>query len=1563
MAKKLNKKVVVITISVVALLVIAAAVMGVRLIAQRNPERNLEIARQAVSDGDYLSAENAFGRAYAHGKTSAWKIERLFEMADFHLIHNDKHEANWPKALRCWNTVLNIDPKNMPARRKMLNYFYEMGDSGATTAWKNVYDNAVEMIGIAEETGLAVDTELQEAFGRAALSIARLGGTTNRSEVLSQAIASFETLIEQEPTNESHYSYLADALLLQGELNAQAGRMNARDEARQAAMETLNRAVEKADNKAAAMAARYSRELQSTGGDPNSVEKLRAELEDAIKTTTPNAALLTVLSQAYELPGKSSAEAELNRAIETARQAARLAPEEFEHSYRLAVLLYRKGSAFGDAAAMEDALTLAAEMKTMAQTQDIPGPRQGRNLAYRNAVNIFLSKCYLEKALEQPDNAAQWTAKAEPLVAQIVQYYGSSENVVVQQWEGTLALAKGERDKGVRLLYRAYEQAKALDTPDQPTEIDPVLCITLAQIARDSGQVGLQREFIEKALSNRTRIVQDKPSLLLDYAELMGRFQAWNRTVSFAQTYQQRYGANARSLQILADAALALGETEQVMQAMAALPDQSPEHKLLELRFVSSQIGQTLRQAAQPSDDALKTLENLRTRQHRLLLDLIEATPDKIDVQLLRSVCVHNLQNKKTADAIALLDAYLARKPDVIVLNVLRRQIDEPDPLAVTGDRYMELQMAVIEGLSDPKQKALAKAELFRAKGEYDKALDALKQAAEADTAKDADVIEEQFQIALEREDIQAAEDLQRTFRTRNLDGCEGALAAAQVELLKKDYPLALRRADECLTLRPLMSFAHYLKSRIYQQMENTDAAIESSRQANRMDPLNSLYAKNMASLLFSRNTALGARVTPDQRNDLLQALTMAMVLNPADWQLQSVYAEAISAQAPDRALAIRQQLLQNYPSAANAIMLGNMALRMAQTEREAAKKTGLIELSGKAYSQALEVEPTNESAKAAYAEYLRLTQQGEKAENLLRGDKHLLWRYYLQNGQFDKAETLLTELHQADAKDVNVLRGLVMTAESTGNRPAQKKYLDLLAALDHEKDDDLWLIQKYLDGGFVEDAQKRLAGFKEQYPDEKLALLLDAWTKMTDGQLNDALTLTNRYLEADSGNAGAWRLRGRLYRLMNQPAKAVDDLQRSKSLAPGPAISMELATVFSEMGQTDTAIGELVTGLQDPLAPVQMRIMLESLYQRTRRAADLERFYARTQEQFPDSPMWSLRAGQYYLSQNDIGRAVPYLQMAWESLRRQNALDPTALNLYLEALIQNRRYEDVVKVTAELIDGPLAPIAYAHMAQAQFKQNQLEKAEELFFTALDKSGTGDLFQDTTLAIMLKTVGQDAVLRWTQKNPDALPSLLLNYRLALLNEQYNRGIEMIDKCLAGAAPDKPEWGNFTLKKVNLLVLAFMKTADRDYMARAIALFKQVLERYPESPSILNNLAYLLSVNGEQLDQALHYARQAHQKDPGNPVYLDTYAYTQYKNGQFEQARQNLLRSIQLYEVSREPIPWDVYNHLGQVQEALGDTAGAMESFRKAMDAASGASEQDRKTLEERLNRLKQQPTT
>jgi predicted Zn-dependent protease len=129
----------------------------------------------------------------------------------------------------------------------------------------------------------------------------------------------------------------------------------------------------------------------------------------------------------------------------------------------------------------------------------------------------------------------------------------------------------------------------------------------------------------------------------------------------------------------LTDAALALGDAEQVNEMMAAFPEQSIEQKALQVRLVTSQIAQFARQIAQleeerqkPSDQTVKTLENLHSQQEKLFFELIETAPDKIDVQALRAAAVYYLQNKKAEKAIALLDAYLAQKPNNSLLKMLR---------------------------------------------------------------------------------------------------------------------------------------------------------------------------------------------------------------------------------------------------------------------------------------------------------------------------------------------------------------------------------------------------------------------------------------------------------------------------------------------------------------------------------------------------------------------------------------------------------------------------------------------------------------------------------------------------------------------------------------------------------------------------------------------------------------------------------------------------------------------------------------------------------------------------
>lgn len=1565
--KKLNKKVALIAALIGGILILGVGLLAVRHFVGRDPQSNYEKYQRALQAGDYKKAETFLGKAYAYGKTDKWKIERLFELAQLHLTHNEQHRADWPKAIRCWNTVLNIDPKNQDARRELMRYFYRAADSGSITLWKNVHEQSSELLKLIQEAQGQPDTELLLAAGRAALGIARQRGVPNPLDYVTESIQRFETLLAAQPTNAKLYAYLAEAKLLEGQFQQEAGRAGARDQAHKEAQQLLDQAVQKADDKDEALANRFAFRLEELAADADKIEALRKELADTVKMHPNNARLLTLFSQAYELPGKQSAQAELTRAIELAQQAVQADPNNFEYVYRLVMLTVRRASIYGDPAAWQDALVLAEQMKNHPQTRDIPGPEQGRNLAYRNVTNILLCRLYLQMAQLNPDQKQTWLAKVEPIIKDIAAYYGSSENMVVLQWEGMWLAAQNKRQAGIRLMYKAYEQAKALDKPNEPSNIDPLLCAALAEQAKIDNQLGLAREFLEKAINNRNRLIADQPSLILDYAELMVQFGAFQSAADSIQVYQQRYGQNERSRRLWIQASLGKNDQKAVEDALAQLSPDSAEYQTLRLQLMNAKLANLQRQLASEQQnekttkaDVEKQIEDLVKKQTALLLEMLKTNPEAVEAGAVRSVAIYWANQNQKQQAIALLDAFLQAQPENVGVKTLRLQMDEPNPLQIPIERYRQLQLQAAEVLKDAKQLALVKAAVYRSAQDWNNAKLWYEKAAQADPKNDSDVIREQFDMAIDQEDVKTAEGLLRTIRNRDLDGCEGTLATAQVEFLKGDYTTALRRADEAIAIRPLLSSPYYLKSRIYEKQGDLTRAVEMARQALQFNPLQPMYAKNYASILFNRNTQLGTRATEEQRNELVNALTGAILLNPGDWQLQSVYAEVISQQAPDRALAIRQRLMDDYPSASNALMLGNMALRMAQTERDNAKRSKLLELATNTYKKGLDLEPNNEALKAAQADLLRLTGQGEQAEQLLKDDENLLWRYYLQTNQYDKAQQILTALYAKKADSPELLQGLALVAEGQGKRDALKEYLDKLADLKLEKRDYLWLIQKYLDHNFSAIAAKHINQFKGRYPDDNTILLLEAWLKMTDGKLDEALTLTNQYLETNKDNAGAWRLRGRLHRLKNNTQQAISDLQQSKNIAANAAVSMELATIWIESNQPDAAIGELVTAMQNPQTPLQLVLMLENLYKRLNRAADLEKFYAYFIQTYPDNPFWSLRATEYFLTSKQPAKAMAAITNGWKNASEQNRIDGTLLHLYLQTLMANKQYTAAMAEATKWIDSPLSAIAYANMAETHFLQGQKDKAEQMFFTALDKAGANDAMQAEILNMMLRTIGQEPAARWASQNSANLPNQLMAYRLALNNQQFNKALELLEQLYENVKPDQPQWANYAVQKGNTLIQAYLKTYDDQYLTKTAEIYEQLLKQYPTNYSVMNNLAYLLLVNDKQLSQALIYARQAHQSDPGNPVFLDTYGFALYKNTQVQEAKEVLTRAIQLYQVQGQPAPWEVYYHLAMAYEALNEKTAAVENYQKALSLEPNMPPKDKQTIQDKLNRLSKQ---
>jgi tetratricopeptide (TPR) repeat protein len=74
---------------------------------------------------------------------------------------------------------------------------------------------------------------------------------------------------------------------------------------------------------------------------------------------------------------------------------------------------------------------------------------------------------------------------------------------------------------------------------------------------------------------------------------------------------------------------------------------------------------------------------------------------------------------------------------------------------------------------------------------------------------------------------------------------------------------------------------------------------------------------------------------------------------------------------------------------------------------------------------------------------------------------------------------------------------------------------------------------------------------------------------------------------------------------------------------------------------------------------------------------------------------------------------------------------------------------------------------------------------------------------------------------------------------------------------------------------------------------AMAAYRKVLESNPDEAQALNNLAYLLAEQGNNIDEALKYAQRAVELAPERPAYCDTLGWILYRKGLYSLAIQYL----------------------------------------------------------------------
>ncbi len=1250
--------------------------------------------------------------------------------------------------------------------------------------------------------------------------------------------------------------------------------------------------------------------------------------------------------------------------------------------------------------------------------------RINRASLYAFLAQCYIGQILEDNVVRTESETAVCLRDAEQAVHEIEQILGSGEEPQVVKWRGMLELAKGNRDLAIRKLYAAYEQLKASARTDAQLSytLSRIFMNTSEVGAAMEFLVSALKENISQFKPEATLDYTD--TLLKfnawtaaiyninTFEEVFGpnersrilRVRAYIGARQFDEAEEELAKLRPDDPNTI-ELNLAMAEA-RMNQLRIAIGQKQVEESASTI--LGGEIMPGKEETGEPKASVQlmeKELDDYRRLTAELVLKLLPIEPNYVQLTTVNGLCEYYITHGQISEAKALVDRFLQYHPDNIAIKVFKQILSEPKPGEVSQQRRKEIQEHVIMNISDPALRAVSLGLFYRSNNELEKAATEFKKALKIKNPQKSTTVRSVFKrveetnmhsiaadylldIAVRLKDWELAEQIVETAQSENLDRCQGQLFEARLAIAKEDYKDALAKLDECIKQRPIFSRAYMIRGNVNDKLGNEHASIEDIQKAVSLNPLDGTIAKVLAVTLYRHNQELGDNISPEQITETRIALDRAMLLNPNELQLLDFYADYISDTEPLRAIVIRQNIQKIKPGVRNAIHLGRLLTKLAFEETDARQRESFFNAAAASFEQAKEINPHDVELLHSYAEYYRARGMDAEAEKILQASEEqvLLWDHYIKSGQFEKAEDALGQLYKSDPQNESVVKGLLYIAERTRDVEAAKRYSEELLSLQDNVENHLVQIQTYLKVGLIKEAEYKLQGFKENHPDEPRAMLLEAWLLMRQGQLEKAMELINRILQSDQNNAIAWQLRGQINLLVANFDEAINDLKKSKLLSDEPDIRLSLARAYLQTGREDDAIVELKNIVDLPGVTIEARELLQRLYIRLGRKEELVKLYDDTLEKFPDNVSWYNLAGAFAIAESYFDKGEQLYKEAYLRKQQEHSgqdmeseeLDMeyvTAFDGYLQALVLNagtlntsnwqpRKLDKVLEESSKHIDGPLAPIAFYRMAEAKLKLGDEKVAIEYCRKAVDKAEINDTLASDILLKMFLLLGPEEVSRYcTEKlvtNPDSLSANWTMFNLTNIKADYDEAVNYINRCIEIAGSDSVRGVNYTVKKVEVLTLAFEKTSDNNYLKQGIADYESLLAKMPNNINVLNNLAYMLAENNERLSDALRYIKKVVEASPNNPSFLDTYAYVLYKNGEFSQAAEFTASALQQYEQSGILAPAEVYEHLGLIKEKLGANEQALSAYKQAYEiGADKLSERVRERIKEAIERLSQ----
>jgi len=562
-------------------------------------------------------------------------------------------------------------------------------------------------------------------------------------------------------------------------------------------------------------------------------------------------------------------------------------------------------------------------------------------------------------------------------------------------------------------------------------------------------------------------------------------------------------------------------------------------------------------------------------------------------------------------------------------------------------------------------------------------------------------------------------------------------------------------------------------------------------------------------------------------------------------------------------------------------------------------------------------------------------TAEAEKlARGLIQREKtflpayDVLYLHYARSNREAEAESLLKEKAANNPKEGRVWLQLA------GHYHRLKRVAEMQAALEHLTGNlkdfpeayrwvgDFYRARRDFDNAvrYYELGMERDSGRRLLYQRLKAQALID------QGRRAEAASLLDEVLKQNPKDEDARAMRAALTIETGTPEqlrRAVSELQAAITRSPDNAVlRYHLGRALVREGQLDQAAAQFQEAIKRQPAYLAPRLALIEIQLFKRDFPTALQQVREVLQLDPANLMAKLLRtgalvglGNFAQARADLEATLKEHPESWEA-----RLQMGALNLH------ERRFKEAEDIFSKLHQsGPPGDLrALMGLSETYAAQGRFDKSIALLKAELARAPDRPTLHLALANDYVRSGQYDAAIAeyqsLIQRNPKAGDLYLRLGETQRLKGDLNAAAASFRKA-AELRPSDPQ-----AHLVLALILDQQKQTDQ-----ALQVYEKILQIQPDHPVALNNLAYLLTERGTDLDRALTLALRARQKLPQDPNVADTVGWIYIKKNLSDNAAE-IFRDL----VRRYPNNPTFHYHLGMALYQKGDRAGARQALQTAL---------------------------